>query len=340
MSHLNFITKPPQASELGDGVILIYDKIFQKKKFGLKKWLSGFDYKYGVKSGEPLKNLKAFPSHIEEIFKLIDKMPSRKLTVVALGGGSIGDFAGFTASILKRGVELVHIPSTWLSAVDSAHGGKTALNLGPIKNQIGSFYPASRVYLVKSILMAQPTERSFEALGEVLKISLINGGTLWNKVSLISEPTCEIYWKLLPDLIKAKTKVVTKDPFEKKGLRQILNLGHTIGHIWEIQHKWPHGVAVLYGLAFSLNWSLKRRLLSSKDYYSIILSPVGSYLPDQFELRKVVKKTKKMDKLLGQDKKATTNSELNYIFLKKPGSPVRKKVKVNELVSEIRALRS
>ena len=92
-----------------------------------------FPQRYGVCAGEDLKDLAAFPKHVEHLLEIAAPLPQSRLSVVALGGGSVGDFAGFFASVFKRGVPLQQIPSTWLAAIDSAHGGKNALNVGRAK---------------------------------------------------------------------------------------------------------------------------------------------------------------------------------------------------------------
>ena len=95
---------------------------------------------YSVQGGEELKSVKHLPSHLESIFKIIHNAQIRKPTFVGIGGGSVSDFTGFIASIYQRGVAFDLVPTTWLAAVDSAHGGKNALNLESHKNQIGTFH--------------------------------------------------------------------------------------------------------------------------------------------------------------------------------------------------------
>src|SRR6185295_5151716 len=113
-----------------------------------RNWLKKFPCRYGVKSGESLKDLEKFPGHCKAILQMTEKIETRPLQLIAVGGGSVGDFAGFVASTLKRGVPLIHVPSTWLAAIDSTHGGKTALNVAGIKNQIGTFKQAEKIIVV------------------------------------------------------------------------------------------------------------------------------------------------------------------------------------------------
>ena len=334
-SQLQFKRKLPSPRIFGREVLLIYDSRFDKIP-KLRKWVKGFPQRYAVDSGEKLKTLEKFPFHIRKILEKTEGFSRQNLKIVALGGGTVGDFAGFVASVLKRGVGLVHVPSTWLSAVDSAHGGKNALNVAGFKNQIGSFYPAETVYLIQELLETQPEQRIVEAFGEILKIGLISGGSLWRELQGEKRLTSQLYWKNLKSFIDAKMKIVRKDPFEKKGLRQVLNLGHTVGHVWESDLKFPHGLAILYGIAFALEWSLQRKTLTSKNYYAIRLSEIGSYLPDRLDLKRILKVTSNASRLLQQDKKVSSSGKVRFIFLAGPGQPLVETVRVEDILLEMR----
>lgn len=318
-SQLHFSNSLPKVDFKNQ--ILVYDQILSKK---YSSWIKKFPRRYSVSSGENLKDLKHFSSHMDAILKISEGIPKDTMQIVVFGGGSVGDFGGFVASILKRGVGLIHIPSTWLSAIDSSHGGKTALNCAQFKNQIGTFYPADKVYLVKSVLSALPSERVFEALGEVYKIGLISGGSLWKKISQIKVWDEKQLWGLLPSLVQAKLKIVTKDPFEKKGLRHVLNLGHTVGHVLESASGLPHGYAVLLGTLFALNWGKKRGITQPR-----LALPL-----DQWILSNELAEIKNPGVYLSQDKKISAHSQIRYIFVKNPGKVVVTKVKISELVTE------
>lgn len=337
-SLLLFATDLPKLSDLGDELFLIYDGIIAKKSPSFKKWMKQFPLSYGVTAGEELKSIDRFPQHISKIVKMCENTSSRRLTLVVAGGGSVGDFGGFVASILKRGVKLVHLPSTWLSAIDSAHGGKTALNVGAAKNQIGTFYPADKIILVKSLLKAQPEARSFEGFGELLKISWIAGGSLWNQLSKESEVNSALLWKYLGAAIAAKNKVVAADPEEKTGHRHILNLGHTVGHALESYYQLPHGVAINYGLDFALRWSVHKKIMSPSEYDKVHRSPVVGYLLSPLRdnlLQTRASVLKDFRKLLLSDKKKTRSETLRFVFLKKPGQCVVREVTVDDILVEI-----
>ncbi|MGE9745755.1 3-dehydroquinate synthase family protein [Bdellovibrio bacteriovorus] len=337
-SSLLFTTELPRPADLGEELLLIHDEILPRKSKTFKKWMAQFPLRYPVKAGESLKSVQNFPEHITKIVKLCEGASSRRLTVVVAGGGSVGDFGGFVASILKRGVRLVHMPSTWLSAIDSAHGGKTALNVGSAKNQIGTFYPADKIVLSRSLLMAQPDVRAFEGFGELLKIALIAGGPLWRDLSKEYEVNAAILWKYLSSSIDAKYKVVAKDPEEKSGHRHILNLGHTLGHVLETQYELPHGVAINYGLEFALCFSLHKKIITPAEYEKLMLSPVMGYLlsPVRDELLQTKESVlREFRKQLLSDKKKTSSEVLRFVFLKKPGQCVVREVSVDDILVEV-----
>lgn len=337
-STVLFADELPTQASLGDEVLLIYDQILPRKSLRFKKWLKGFSLTYGVKSGEDLKAVESFASHITRINKLCENSSSRNLTIVVVGGGSVGDFGGFVASVLKRGVKLIHIPSTWLAAIDSAHGGKTALNLGSLKNQIGTFYPAHKIFLVRALLLSQPVERAFEGFGELLKISWISGGQFWKQLAREADLTPELLWKYLKPAIAGKYKVVAKDPEEKMGYRHLLNLGHTVGHVLESYFKLPHGIAINYGLDFSLRWSLQKKILTEREYLKMRNQLVMNYLlsPARDQLLPANKFGLKSFRLhLMNDKKKTKSETLRFVFLAKPGHCVIKEVQVDEVLHEV-----
>lgn len=309
--------------------MLIYDQRLRQNKVG-SKIIASFPWRYSVPAGEKLKDLKAFPFHVEKIVKILRKFSEKKITVVALGGGSVGDFAGFFASAYRRGQPLVQIPSTWLAAIDSSHGGKTALNAAGAKNQIGSFYSAEKVLIFRDLLLTQPQARWQEAQGELFKMAIIEGGGLWKNFSKSSEEV----WPLLPSAVKAKYKVVQRDPFEKKGHRQLLNLGHTLGHVIEVAQGVPHGQAVGQGLIFALRWSLHQKYLSRHTFRKIEAAPLYREFEKQLQLSLINFSLKRWQELLSADKKKEQARSLNFIFVSRPGRCFRKKVEIKDILQE------
>lgn len=330
-SKVKFFGSLPPVPKKKKSTILIYDKILEKH---FPKWIQQFPLRYGVKSGEGLKDIKKLPKHLSEIIKRVEPVGRAELEVYALGGGSVGDFAGFVASILYRGVHLVQIPTTWLAAVDSAHGGKTALNVDHYKNQVGTFYPAKEIWISKTFLLNQPDARAREAFGEIVKIGLLEGGNLWKQLLEIRS-SGESMWQILPRAIQAKWKVVMKDPHEQRGQRLILNLGHTLGHVFESKLKVPHGQAVALGLQFALNWSKNRGDLPVQVLKQLVKWQKERSWPSNDEVSKALSKIKDPAVALKKDKKKLTANKIKFIFSKGPGLTKIQDVSIQEILQEI-----
>ncbi len=331
-SKLEFMDHLPAPEILGEELVLIYDQHLNRVSPEFARWSRKFSHRYGVRSGERLKDVAEFPKHLEKLTKLTENLNTRKMKFIVAGGGSVGDFGGFIASIFKRGVPLVHVPTTWLAAIDSSHGGKTALNVSGVKNQIGTFYPAERVLMVRSLLLAQPQERATEAFGELAKIALIDGGSWVQRLATFRGAREEILWRFLKPAIAAKLKIVALDPNEKSGARQILNLGHTVGHVLESALDLPHGTAITEGLLFAVKWSFKRGLLVNQEYQR-----VANLLDQSLALTGLKKKPiseKKFTSLLMKDKKKSSSRSLTYIWMKRLGLAVREQVDIDAIVSE------
>ena len=315
-----------------NSTLLIFDRKLLAVSKEFRAWTRGFKAKYAVDSGEELKDLDQFPKHAKKLAALAGGRPPRTLTVVAVGGGSVGDFAGFFASVYKRGVNLIHIPSTWLAAIDSSHGGKTALNNNRVKNQFGTFYPAQKVILVKSLLLGQPEERVHDAMGEFGKIALIDGGAWTSKLAKSHKAGAELLWKFLKPAIQAKLAVVARDPEEKTGVRQILNLGHTVGHVFETAFGWAHGLSIAQGLFFAIEFSRESGMLSERETAKVrtLLSEKLDLVPIQARLIPA----KKFLALLAQDKKRDAKNAVTFIFLRKLGRTERVEVQLDDLLAE------
>jgi 3-dehydroquinate synthase len=249
---------------------LIYDEFLVTIPL-CKSTIEKFPFRYGVRGGESLKDIRFFSKHLKNIFKLLPVFSRGDFSVIAFGGGSVGDFAGFFASTLHRGVQFMQIPSTWLAAVDSAHGGKTALNFGGLKNQIGTFNFPVKTILHRDFL-PQDGDRMLEASGEILKAAFLAGSSRDKILSINKIDIFEI-WQKLPLAVTVKMRFVHLDPFEEKNIRVALNLGHTLAHAFERVHGLCHGIAVLFGLEFALNWSVRNRVLSKKDLKKISERP-------------------------------------------------------------------
>jgi 3-dehydroquinate synthase len=198
-----------------------------------------------IPAGEEYKNLDTI-SHLWKSF--LANGLDRKSTVIALGGGVIGDMTGFAAATYMRGIHWIGVPTTLLSMVDAAIGGKTGFDLPEGKNLIGSFYPPKLVLADPSLLLTLPEAELISGMAEVVKhgvisdpelFALCSRGMDWVKVNLE---------EIVKRAIAVKIKVIEEDPYEK-GFRAALNLGHTVGHAVELvsQFKLRHGEAVAIG---------------------------------------------------------------------------------------------
>ena len=318
--------------------LIIFDRKL-KPKGQFSKWLLQFPFRYGVAAGEKLKDLEQFSHHVHRLDRMVKAVPTKNLVVVAVGGGSVGDFAGFFASIYKRGVGLVHLPSTWLAAIDSAHGGKTALNLGGAKNQIGSFYPANCVVLCRQLLSTQSPALHAAAFAELYKVALIAGGALYRQTIGLPHLQTDSLWKVLPRAVAAKQRIVKIDPLEKKGFRQVLNLGHTVGHALESFYDIPHGMAVALGIRFAIQWGQHRGTTSKATCKEVVQE-----LDERLELAKFERRLRKkkripsmtLKRLLQRDKKLVASNEVTFVFLDRIGKARREKVKVASVLREMR----
>ncbi len=311
--------------------ILIYDHKLDKLSKEFWAFAKCYPHRYAVDSGENLKSLEKFPAHCKALSALALDLPTRQMTVLSAGGGSVGDFAGFFASVFKRGVRLIHLPTTWLASIDSSHGGKTALNVGGAKNQIGTFYPADFTVIVRSLLSSQSLEQVEDAMGELAKMTIIEGGSVARTVESSQLVGENLLWKFLPIAISAKMKIVNRDPLEEKGLRQILNLGHTMGHVIEASAGFSHGVAVAQGLFFALEFSRAEGLLSDKEFERLMsfLAHLG-LAPRAFKPVPAAK----LASLLLKDKKRSRSGEVTFIFVRGFGRCERLSVPVKTLARE------
>jgi 3-dehydroquinate synthase len=338
-SRLHFTQKLPGSHLFESQTLIIYDRKLPRQMPELRRWLKQMPVSYGVAAGESLKDVGHFAGHIQKILTLSENFSPAKMRIVTVGGGSVGDFGGFVASVLKRGVRLSHIPSTWLSALDSAHGGKTALNVQNFKNQIGTFYAADDVYLVRHVLMKQPEARAQEAFGELAKMALIDGRK-WTRSLLRGRlGGNDLIWKYLRPAVEAKYTWVERDPFEEQGIRQILNLGHTFGHVLEASRGTPHGLAVAQGLYFSLKWSLQRGIIPLKDYFTCVellnaRLHIACWLEGRQRFEPIPLRI--FERALAHDKKRSSRDQLNFVFLRRWGRPFLLRVEYADVIKEAR----
>jgi len=342
-TKVEFLKNLPSRERLSESLgfkpekfLVVYDKRLAKND-QIKKWLKEYVLAYPVTAGESLKDIYTFANHVKKIFKLVTPFSTRGLVIVSLGGGSVGDFTGFLASVLKRGVPLVHIPTTLLAAMDSAHGGKTGLNVGEVKNQIGSFYPANSILIVRNLFEGLPTLQMQSAGGELAKMALLEGGEFFERFKENFKPELESIWEFLPEAIEAKYKIVETDPFERSGERQVLNLGHSLGHALESYYGLAHGVAVGQGLIFAIQWSEHKgyyRGQSPEEVIRLLVEKLKLQRPRDFARINRPMSRSRLLRYINEDKKLTDTRNFNFIFLENVGQVFRKVVTLESFLTE------
>lgn len=208
----------------------------------------------------PVKILPAGESsktqrYLTEILQaMVDADMKRNCTVIAFGGGVVGDIAGLAASLYMRGVHLVQIPTTLLSQVDSSVGGKTAVDFKKVKNLIGTFYQPEKVIVDPRFLQTLPAREIRCGLGEIIKYGALDK-TIYGKLLKNSSNLKDVKFlgEITADCIRHKADVVLKDEHDLNGVRKTLNLGHTTGHAFELYYgRKSHGEFVLIGTYYEM----------------------------------------------------------------------------------------
>ncbi len=268
--------------------------------------VSSFENKIVIKDGEEYKNFETFEFIINELLK---RKIERKDLILALGGGVVGDLAGFAAASVLRGVNFVQIPTTLLSQVDSSVGGKTGFNTKYGKNLIGAFYQPESVLIDTNFLKTLPVREIKTGLGEVVKYSFIEKNCSNDENIHLSNflnetnPNNLDFKEIIYRSVALKASVVSKDEKEA-GLRAVLNFGHTFAHSIETitnYKNFTHGEAVAMGmkLAFELSYNLNFINKEYLDYaFNLIdkfnLAPVYKIECDKDEYINIMKSDKKV----------------------------------------------
>lgn len=267
-------------------------------------------------AGEESKNLETMTGILDV---LVEEHFDRKDYIVALGGGVVGDMAGFAASVYMRGIAVIQVPTSLLSQVDSSIGGKTAVDYKQYKNMVGAFYMPKLVYINTSTLSTLSERQFYSGMAEVLKYGLIMDASFYewllDKMYEIFEKDPAILEEMIYTSCVCKQKIVERDPYEN-GDRALLNFGHTIGHAIEKAKNFTlfHGECVALGCVAAAYISWKKDKLSMDEYYEIRDMFVPFNLPisiDDIDPEEVLRYTK-------SDKKQDGNTT-RYILLKKVG---------------------
>ena len=275
-------------------------------------------------ASEKNKNQKS----VNEILSiLLNKNFNRNDCLISVGGGITGDVSGFTASIFKRGLKFVNIPTTLLSQVDSSIGGKTGINTRYGKNLIGSFYQPSLVISDINFLKTLPRRELICGYGEVLKHALISDKKFFSflkkngfKILDLKSPLIE---KTIFKSCSIKKKIVEVDEKEM-GIRKILNFGHTFAHAYEstlgYSKKLNHGEAVILGIKTAAKFSLLNKILNIKDFKLIESHLNELNLPMNVNKFFSIGNLNKILSFMKKDKK-NKSKKINLVLLKRIGQP-------------------
>ena len=278
-------------------------------------------------SSEKNKNQKS----IDNILSiLLSKNFNRNDCVISVGGGITGDVSGFAASIFKRGLKFINIPTTLLSQVDSSIGGKTGINNKYGKNLVGSFYQPSLVISDIIFLKSLPRREVICGYGEILKHAIIADKKFFNFLDLNSVQILNLSSPLIEKAIfkscSIKMKVVEADEKEM-GIRKILNFGHTFAHAYEAtlgySKKLNHGEAVILGIQTAAKFSLVNNILDIKEFNLIQNHLNKLSLPRNINNFFSLKNLNKILSFMKKDKKNITN-KISLVLLRKLGSPIYK----------------
>jgi len=281
--------KPKYKIRIGEGIVnkKTFSKGFvitDKNVYSLYKKFIGEKY-FCIEPGESSKNI--------DIYSKILKLLSDEDTIIAFGGGVVGDIAGFVASTYKRGIKFIQVPTTLMAMVDSSIGGKNGVDLGQKKNYVGTIYQPAEVIIDTKFLKTLSKKELKNGYAEIVKYNYLLG-----KPSL-KELQGNKLKNVIYESCKAKAKTIEKDPFDL-GYRHILNFGHTIGHGIELLGGLSHGEAISIGMIKELEIACKMEITSKKAVEKIRENLKLLGLPT--ELPKNINKNKFLD-ILKADKK-------------------------------------
>lgn len=335
-SLLKKIPSDLKKNKIGNKYLIITDSnikgLFGKKLLALMKKEGLNADLISFKAGEQSKNLEVFSSLIEKAHYL--KL-DRSSAIIALGGGIVGDIAGFVAATYMRGINYIQIPTSLLAMVDSSIGGKVAVDLPTGKNTVGNFHQPKKVYIDISLLNNLPAKELINGLSEIIKHALIMDRDLFN---FIEKNLSKIMNRDMPTLIslikkncQIKADIVMKDEKES-GLRKLVNYGHTIGHALETltyYKKYSHGEAIAIGMVVEGLIANKIGLLSKQELtqQNNLIKKAG--LPTKIpsiDAKKIINELKKDKKVVG--------GKIEFVLLKEIGKAEYGINASNEIIEE------
>jgi len=318
--------------------VIIDKKVPTKFKKKLKRILKNYNLLIlNFNANEKNKSMKTVNFQLKT---LLSKNFNRSDLIIGVGGGITGDVVGFTASVYKRGINFINIPTTLLAQVDSAVGGKTGVNSVYGKNLIGSFFQPKLVISDTSFINTLPKKEMICGYAEILKHSIIKDKKFFywlkhNTKAVLAKKSTELSFAIKKSC-EIKIHFVTRD-VDEKGLRMILNFGHTFGHAIEVLNKYSskitHGEAVLSGMILATRLSVIQKICSSK-----ILRIIKNVYDENnltYTYKKYFQKSSivKLIPYIKNDKK-NNDEKINFILLKDIGKtalPNKSKISINNL---------
>jgi len=294
-------------------IVIITDDFIPKTYLNtIKEKMSNLQI-FEIPQGETSKSMEIAYSILDE---MVNSKVTRNCLVIALGGGVVGDLAGFVSSIYMRGVDYIQIPTTLLSQIDSSVGGKVGINSTTMKNAIGSFYQPKMVLIDPDTLKTLSKREFNNGLAEMIKYAMISDKPLFN--ALLQEELPHDLTDYIERCIRIKKEFVINDVYDH-GERQILNFGHTIGHAIEKNSN----LSLLHGESISIGMVM----MSKKyNYYPDLVKMLSKYsLPTNYEYNK-----EDLYKHIQTDKKSS-NKYLNIILVKNIGEGFIKRIKIEEI---------
>jgi len=296
IDSFNLLPELITEKELNTNILFVVDKNVMKyhseRINSVMEKTIGKNNLYIMPTGEKNKSIERFNNILSF---LADKNYGRDSLIAAIGGGVTGDIAGFAASTYLRGIQLVHVPTTLLAAVDSSIGGKTGINFLNRKNIVGTFYQPDFVLTDTAFLNSLPENEVISGTGEIIKYAFLSDRDFYNDVndsydSIISLDSKTLN-RIIPACIRMKAEIVTEDE-QESGLRKILNLGHTFAHAYEsyFDFKIKHGNAVSAGIISSLFLSYKKGIINktSLNYFLNLPSKISNPSPGSMNETEII----------------------------------------------------
>ncbi|MDO4880445.1 MAG: 3-dehydroquinate synthase [Capnocytophaga sp.] len=271
-----------------------------------------------IEAGEIYKNIETCVSLWQTLSEL---GADRKSVMINLGGGVVTDLGGFVASTYMRGIDFINIPTSLLAMVDASVGGKTGIDLGTLKNQIGVINTPKFLLIDVNFLGTLPKQEFCSGLAEMFKHGLIQSEDYWNKIKNLHSLTTDDLEEIIYESILLKNNIVEQDPTEK-GLRKVLNFGHTLGHAIESfcleNRKKPllHGEAIAIGMVLAAYLS-KKIVAFSEEKLTEIKQILAEYFPVETFTQKEIEQ---IINLLQYDKK-NAYGKLNFVLLEDIAQP-------------------